>query len=177
MEIKHVEDYYDKIQERFPDLERKEMEKILKHGLRSFYMTNLYGADVLFKNPKYTMYVGEMFKDVKKFFKYWHYKHSIKLRIKYKRKKPQYNGYYYFGVSEDDYKKYNLSKKGRKTVVFEEIHIFKIMEESFLDGNKKYFFKLSIPEEGDFHICLKDYKTSQFALIAKRDSDGKVKLI
>ena len=34
MKIKYIEDYYDKIKERFPDLEMWEIEKILKHGFQ-----------------------------------------------------------------------------------------------------------------------------------------------
>ena len=67
MKIKKINDYYDAVQEKFPDLDRKEIEKILKHGLRSFYMINLLGGDVLFKNKTYTMYVGALFNDMKKF--------------------------------------------------------------------------------------------------------------
>lgn len=177
MEIKRVEDYYDKVQEKFPDLDKKEIDKILKHGMRSFYMTNLYGADVLFKNPDFTMYFGEMFKDTSKFWKYWHFKSALKLRIKYKRSKPQFNGLYYFGLSEEEYELYNMKKKGRKSITFEELYLFKIMDEAFLDKGKKYFYSLSVKEEMGFKEHVKDYKTSNFSLIGKRDSKGEVKLI
>lgn len=51
MEIKYVDDYVDKVWEKFPSLTRKEIEYILKFGLRSFYTHNVYGGDVLLKSP------------------------------------------------------------------------------------------------------------------------------
>lgn len=178
MKIKRVEDYFDQVQEQFPELDRKELEKVLRYGLKSFYMTNLYGADVLVKNRHFTLYVGQMIKNVKKFWEYWHHKHALKLRIKYKRKRPPYDGYYYFGLSEEDYKKYGLDKKkGRKSVTFEKIWAFKIMKEAFLDYNRKYFFKLAVKEEGDFLEVFENLKTSQFSLIAKRDSNQQIKML
>lgn len=67
MQIKRINDYYDLVQKEFPDLERKELEKILQHGLKCFYLTNSYGADMLFKTNYYTMYIGQLFGDMKKF--------------------------------------------------------------------------------------------------------------
>lgn len=63
MKLKRIEDYYDQILEHFPDLERDDMEKILKHGFQSFYMLNSRGADVCIKSPKrrMVMYFGKMF--------------------------------------------------------------------------------------------------------------------
>lgn len=178
MEIKKVNDYYDKVQEEFPDLDKKEIEKILKHGLRSMYLINTFGGDVLFKNKRYTMYMGALFLDMKKFWEYWRHKLSLKLRILYKRRKNIYDGYYYFGLSEEDYIKYGLDKKkGRKSITFDKIYVYKIMEESFLDVDRKYFFKLVVKEEGSFKMALENFKTNQFSLIAKRDSDKKVKLL
>lgn len=52
MKIKRIEDYYDEVQNRFPDLTRQEIDKILKHGMRSFFTLNARGADVLIKSDK-----------------------------------------------------------------------------------------------------------------------------
>lgn len=63
MKVKHVQDYYPQIKERFPDLENWEIDKILKHGMRSLFMVTTYGADVLLNSPKlgFTMYFGKLF--------------------------------------------------------------------------------------------------------------------
>ena len=36
MKIAHVEDYYEKIKEKFPDLSIKQIDEIIKFGMRSF---------------------------------------------------------------------------------------------------------------------------------------------
>ena len=70
MELKRIEDYYNKIQERYPDLPIETIDKVLKFGLRSFYINNCYGADTLNKSKYFTMYCGKMFKTNLKFWKY-----------------------------------------------------------------------------------------------------------
>ena len=82
MEIVNVEKYYDKIQERFPDLSKKQIDKIVKFGLRSYYNHNLYGGDVLNKSKYFTMYTGKLFGDNMLFYQYRMIKNKIKLSIK-----------------------------------------------------------------------------------------------
>lgn len=63
MQLKYIDDYYDKIHERFPDLEMWEIQKILEHGFRSFFTLNSKGADVIIKSPHnaFIMYFGKLF--------------------------------------------------------------------------------------------------------------------
>ena len=70
MELTTCDKYYDAIIERWPELTRKQVDKIVKRGLFSLYMYNLYGGDVLIKHPKFTMYFGKLFKDGLIFYKY-----------------------------------------------------------------------------------------------------------
>ena len=67
MEIKYIEDYYDRVKEKYPELTEKQISKILTFGFRSFYMHNMYGGDVLSKSPYLTVYCGRAFADVNKF--------------------------------------------------------------------------------------------------------------
>ena len=96
MDIIYAEKYYSQIKERYPDLSEKQIDKIIKYGLRSFFMHNSYGADVLIKSNYYTAYVGKLFMDESIFKKYRGIKNKIKLRIKYLRAKTKFNGKYYF---------------------------------------------------------------------------------
>ena len=116
MEIVNVEKYYDKIQERFPDLSKKQIDKIVKFGLRSYYNHNLYGGDVLNKSKYFTMYTGKLFGDNMLFYQYRMNKNKIKLRIKYKRNKTRYSGYYYFGLTDSEFENYRkqFNKTGRR---------------------------------------------------------------
>lgn len=89
MEIKYIEDYYDKIKEQFPELTEKQISQILTFGFQSFYLHTLYGGDILSKSPYLTVYCGKTFLDPQKFMQYRGLKLTTKLRVKYKKAKTQ----------------------------------------------------------------------------------------
>jgi len=66
------------------------------------------------------------------------------LRFKYRSSKTQFNGEYYFGLSQrqfDEYcGKFTKNKKKNPKLTFKDIILYKILDECLLDRNKKYFF-------------------------------------
>ena len=181
MEIVNVEKYYDKIQERFPDLSKKQIDKIVKFGLRSYYNHNLYGGDVLNKSKYFTMYTGKLFGDNMLFYQYRMIKNKIKLRIKYKRNKTRYSGYYYFGLTDSEFenyrKQFNKTGRRRQKVTFDKIYAFKIEEECTMQNKYKHIFRLSYPVDVGFVLKLNNYTTRNFEYIFKRNKDNKIEPI
>ena len=181
MEIVGVEKYYDKIQERFPDLSKKQIDRIVKFGLRSYYNHNLYGGDVLNRAPYFTMYTGRLFGDNLLFYKYWVLKNRIKLRIKYRRNKVKYDGYYYFGLTEEEFQNYSkqFKKTGRKKkkVTFDKIYAFKIKEECLIQHKHKHIFRLAYPADVGFVLKLDNYTTRNCDYIFKRNEDNTIQPI
>ena len=178
MKIKYIEDYYDKIKERFPDLEMWEIEKILKHGFQSFAQVQFRGADVLIKGTSsFSMYFGKLFHYKEVFMKYADLKRRIKIRLKYARLNPVWDGNYYFGLTEEEYKKYIPDKKGRKLCTFDNILIYKIKEEALLPKRQKYFFRLRGEEESKVCVRKENFSTRNISLIAVRNSDGKIEFV
>lgn len=181
MQLKYIEDYYAQVKERFPDLEDWEIDRILKHGMRSFFTLNAKGADVLIRSAHnaFTMFFGKLFSTKEKSVNYYYLKWRIKLRIKYSHATKVWDGNYYFGLTEEEYKKYIPQKKGRikNKIVFNDILAYKIKEEAFLNTHDVYFYKLSVPEEKGYVIPLDNYETRNITLIAKRDNEGKVRYI
>lgn len=176
MDIIYAEKYYSQIKERYPDLSEKQIDKIIKYGLRSFFMHNSYGADVLIKSNYYTAYVGKLFMDDSIFRKYRGIKNKIKLRIKYLRAKTKFNGKYYFNLSKEVYNsiiKPQTKGKGRKRTkfYFEELPIRKIYEECLI-FNPDYIFELDYPEDVGFYRKLKKFTTRNFRLVAKKNGKG-----
>ncbi len=176
MELTTCDKYYDAIIERWPELTRKQVDKIVKRGLFSLYMYNLYGGDVLIKHPKFTMYFGKLFKDGLIFYKYWQIKWKIKLRIQYKKAKTQYDGYYYFGLTDGEYEKYKSKIKStgrrREKFTFDSLFLYKIPEESFLHKEYKHFFKIRFPEDCGFTMYKKKWVARDFEYIWKRNKDN-----
>jgi len=70
MEIRNPSDYYEKVQEKFPDLTLAEIKRVVDFGLKSFYRHNLIGGDVLLKSRDITVYSGKMFASNLVFYHY-----------------------------------------------------------------------------------------------------------
>ena len=178
MELATCDKYYDKIKERWPELTNKQIEKIVKRGLFSLYMYNLYGGDVLLKNPKYTMYFGKLFKSDLIFYKYWQIKWKIKLRIKYKKARTKYDGYYYFGLTDELFKEYKSKIKStgrrREKFHFDFLKLYKILDECLLHRELKHIFRIKYPEDCGFTMYKRDYEARNFDYIYKRTKDNNI---
>ena len=180
MEIKRVEDYYDKIKEKFPDLEMWEIEKILHHGFQSMFTLNNNGADVMLKSQKgFLMYFGRLFNNKDLWWKYRNIKSRIKFRIKYLAKKPVWDGIYYFGLTEEEYNTLKNKKKGRykNKITFPKLRIYKIKEEACLLYNIKYLFKLTGEEDQGLSNTLSNFSTRNIELIEIKDKNGKMQTV
>lgn len=171
MDIVYAEKYYKQVKERFPCLNEKQIDKIIKYGLRSFYAHNKFGGDVLLKSRYYTGYIGRLFINMKFFAYYYVLKMKTKIRIKYKRSKTVFNGKYYFGLKKDVYEQhFGKRKQKKKTIVFDSLPIYKIYEECLLH-KPDYVFEFDHKDEG-FFKKKKNFKLSRYNLIAKRNKDG-----
>lgn len=138
MEVKHIEDYYDQIQERFPDLPSKDLKRILKYGWRSLYLHNSYGGDVLLQSNNIWCYIGFLTNDSIKHFRYYVKKLIIKLRVLFHRKKNPFDGYYYFALSPErqalvDAQKNTRGRK-KKWIDYGNVILYKILGECKLSS-------------------------------------------
>ena len=177
MEIKKVEDYYDKVKEKFPDLEMWEIEKILKHGFQSLFTLNNNGGDVIIRSSRgFLMYFGRLFNNKEKWMKYRILKWRIKLRMNYFNSKPIWDGNYYFGLTEEEYDSFIPKKKGRykNKITFPELKAYKIKEEAVLIQRNKYLFRLTGEKDRGVAFKEKDYSTRNIELIAIKDKNGKM---
>lgn len=178
MKLATCDKYYDKILERWPELTYKQVDKIIKHGLSSLYLYNLYGGDVLIKNNKFVMYFGKLFKSGKIFYKYWQIKWKIKLRIKYKKAKTKYDGYYYFGLSEKEFRKYKSKIKStgrrREKFQFQSLLLYKMLDECMLHSEFSHFFRIKYPEDCGFVMFKQEWTARDFDYIYRRNKDNNI---
>ncbi len=178
MEIKYIEDYYDKIKEQFPELTEKQISQILTFGFQSFYLHTLYGGDILSKSPYLTVYCGKTFLDPQKFMQYRGLKLTTKLRVKYKKAKTQWDGYYYFGLTDEEFEYYKsqMKKSGRRRrkFHFKQITMFKILEELLSKRRFNHIFKIPYPLDVGFRHVREDVVTRNFEYILRRNKDGKM---
>jgi len=175
MELARCDKYYDKVLEKFPGISRKQLDKIIKHGCCSLYLYNLYGGDVLLKIPgKYIMYFGKLFNDSLLFTKYALIKWKIKLRIKYWQNKTQFDGYYYFGLTDELFKEWHNSRLRNKGKHFERIKFYKILDECTHDRRYNHFFRMPYPEFCGFTMYKEDYIARNIEYIYRRKPDKSI---
>ena len=178
MKFTKIDDYVDKVAERYPTIPKKSIRRILEFGSRSFYMHTYYGCDILLKSNYYTLYCGRMFSSNIEFYKYRLIKKRIKYRFKYARKKPKYSRYYYLGLTEDEYKEYkkqlNSKTKRRQKITFNNVKLFKLLEETVLNRQYMHFFKIEIKDEKGFMIKESELTTRQYEYLGKRNGDQSI---
>ena len=97
-----------------------------------------------------------------------------KLRVMYKRKKIKWDGYYYFGLSEERYAEYVNSKKRRgrprKYYEFGKVILYKVWDEcSIAESGLKYFFKIPYPIDMGFTFYTDNLKTKEAEFILERE--------
>ena len=114
-----INDYIPKLKEMYPELKEQDIRRIVEYGWRMLYMANISGCDTLVTSQKHTFwfYIGTLRKDSVKHFNYYRLKLMHKIRFLYYRLKPNWDGYYYLGITKEEAEPL-LKKKGRKRVHF-----------------------------------------------------------
>lgn len=179
MIIKNIDDYFNaRIQFLHPYLKREEFKRIMEYGFYHFHQLTKAGADVSIRNWRYAAYCGKLFHNIETWAGYMYVKHQIKLRLTYKYTQQEYDGLYYFGLTDAEYKKYlKQLPKGRKhEIKFKNIVLYKIKEEAFLAKSKKHFFMVYFPTDVGWVFKEKERITRNYKEIAYRDINGKIVL-
>lgn len=99
MITKTIKDYEDAICEKFPQIRKSDIQKILKFGWKQIYLCNSYGGDVIIADDDFYFYSGKGLKDPLKHFYYYRKKLITKIMVMYKRRKIKWDGYYYFACT------------------------------------------------------------------------------
>ena len=129
MELKKVQDYYEELYKLYPTIPKRDIKRIMQFGLKSFLMHNNYGCDILLQSPTLWLYCGKLMKDPIQYFEYYKQKMITKIRINHKRLNIPWDGYYYFGLTQNQYSKYLVqkNKKGRPKKYFKYLKIYTIL--------------------------------------------------
>ena len=92
-------------------------------------------------------YIGKLKRNSLEHFFYYLRKLTIKLRVLYKRKKIEWDGYYYFALSDSQYEAYKAqqNKRGRprKHFQFDSVYLYQILDECKINEYyKRYIFRI-----------------------------------
>lgn len=178
---KKVQDYIDEVQEKFPEVPKKDIEKILTYGFRLVYLHEAYGGDILIMSriiPGFFFLIGKLTYSNIKHFQYYIRKMITKIRVIFNKAKPIYNGYYYFALSEKQYKERIMDKQsplGKKKKKFEygPIMLYKVEKECLVkEYNNPYIYRIPVITDLGFRVFKKSLITTEAEFLYKRETKG-----
>lgn len=170
MKIKTVNDYVKAVHEQFPELSESEVKRILVYGWRMIMLYVRSGNDVSITTPKLFFYVGRLFKNSLHTFNNYCEKLSRKIEFMFKRTHVEWDGYYYFSRSENQYIEY-LQQSKKKYKVFKNVKLYKILEElKVKESSAPYIFRLKEDKSSHYHSFYPEIKTKNAELIIVRDA-------
>lgn len=145
-----INDYYQQMFEMFPEISQHDIKAILSYCWKQVYLLNSYGGDLCIKDNNFWCYTGVLKKDPLSHFYYYKRKLTTRLRVLYRRKKMEWDGYYYFALSQSEYEKYLAQQKSRgrkkKYFKFDSILLYLLLDECKLkQNNYKYIFRTPRP--------------------------------
>lgn len=170
MKITNVNDYVDSVHEKFPELTRDEVKRILVYGWKMIIQYVSAGNDVSIVTNKEFMFIGRIPAKALSAFKTYCFKLSKRIAYMFKRTNSKWDGYYYFTRSESQYKDY-LSQSKKKYKVFKDVFLYKLLEEAKIrNSSSPYIFRLKEDKTEWMKKYYSEIKTENAELITVRDA-------
>lgn len=185
-----LDDYVYKVQEQFPEFSIEDLRYILKFGSNKLYKLIYSGADVLIcskiTNFMFKILFGRItFQSIAHKVRYVLKKYALKIRIAFKRKNLKWDGYYYFGLTDEQYDYYKSQinpwfkdpikiKKRYKNKTFDygDVILYAFLEECLLNIKYTYIFRIKYYSFFTFKYYAKSFKTKYAECLYKRTLDG-----
>lgn len=170
MKITNVNDYVDSVHEKFPELTKEEVKRILVYGWKMIIQYVSGGNDISMITNKEFMFIGKIPTSGLEMFKTYCYKLSKRIAYMFKKSNAKWDGYYYFARSENQYKDY-LAQSKKQYKVFKDVFLFKLLEEVKIKYSyAPYIFRLSEDKTNWMHKYYPEIRTKNAELIIARDA-------
>lgn len=174
--VKYVKDYLPILQDKFPEFSIEDLENIIKHGNVSLYNIIIRNGDVFLSSKiegkMFKLLIGRVtFQSIAHKIRYAIGKMIVRVRYLYKKQKIKWDGYYYFGLTDEKFKSIYLNKRN---IVFKfgDIALYKILDECLLNLNYDHFFRIKPYSSLGHKLYIKDYSTDKAEYFLKRSFDG-----
>lgn len=168
MKITNINDYIDIVHEKHPELSREEIKRILVYGWKMILQYVNFGNDIqiLFRN--FFFFIGVIPVSALSVFNNYCYKLAKKIQFMFKRTKSEWDGYYYFARSENQYKEEFLNLKKYK--IFKNVVLYKLLEECKIrEHSLPYIFRLKEDKTAWIRKFYPEIKSKNAELIIIRD--------
>ena len=171
---KTLKDYLEQVYEAFPQVQKRDINTILVFSWKSLYLHNSYGGDTIMIDNGFWLYIGNLKKDPMDHFFYYIRKLTVKLRVLYRRKRKEWDGYYYFALSNTQYQHYLDQKKKRgrprKYFNFGSVYLYEILDQCRINEYyKKYIFRIPYISKLKIKQFVRDLTSDKAELIITRE--------
>lgn len=168
MKYTYVDDYVDSVAEKFPQLTKEEVKKILHYGWKQIYQCVYSGLDVSIQSKDLFFFIGEIPGTALKAFTRYTEKLAKRIYYMFRKTKAEWDGYYYFTLSERKYKEEFLNR--RKYKVFKNIILHKLYEEVRVKHyGDQYIFRVKDERFNRRQRFFHEYRTDKAELVTVRD--------
>lgn len=187
---KRFQDYLPQLQERFPEFSNEDLTKIIRWGSREMYQIIVSNGDLLFMNNlkdfKFKLLIGRvLFPSIAHKIRYILSKASIRFRRIYKQTKEVWDGYYYFGLTDAAFERYESqmssyykdpvkrrNKYKNSEFNYGEVMLYRILDECKLNTAYTHFFRVPFLSIRGFKVYEEEFITKKAEYIIKRSIDG-----
>ena len=164
-----MDNYVDSVHEKFPEFTRDEIKRILVYGWKMIIQYVSAGNDVSIISNKEFLFIGKIPTNGLAVFKNYCYKLSKRIAYMFQRTKSEWDAYYYFTRSENQYKDY-LSQSKKKYKIFKDVFLYKLLEQlKIKEPSSPYIFRLNEDKTSWMNKYYKEIKTDKAELIIVRD--------
>ena len=176
--IKKADDYLDALQEQFPEMSKEDIKRILGLGFNFIRKIIALWGVVKIGNKKLR---AEIRKTVPSEAALQKNKRDaeIKARIKWNRGIKEYDGYYYFTLSEKRYKALNKKAlRKHEDINFGNIMLYKSAEECWMERMyNTRFFRVQWPIDCGFTMYKENFTTNQYEYLGNEREKSRNKWI
>ena len=143
-----INDIYHLIYEKFPEFTNKEIREIIKFGFGRMLSSIKYGCSCTLNTRRYGncyVYIGKMLWEQRLQIENYKFRRDRKLRKIFQWKRPEFDGYYYVGITGTlftDWLKENKYSKSK--VKFKKVMVRKIMKELYYRYPEVYIFRIKV---------------------------------
>ena len=160
--IKRIDDYVDQLHEKYQEMSKKDILKILKMGFNFYRKLITIGCGVNIGSNEMSTRTQKV--GVKDKLAYKDNLAARKARVKWNRSDKEFDGYYYFALGKNQFAELDQEKLKKKCKLkFKHIWLFKSAEECWLRHSyKDHFFKLRYPVDCGFFMYKDEFVTNDY---------------
>lgn len=133
---KKYADYLEEMYKLFPDVEEGSIQHIIEWGLKKMHQYLKTGSDLLFRDFETSLFMGNSIKESPEQLVNSAVKEHEKYRRMFLDKKQPWDGYHYFGLTEEE----NIDFQKNKKIVT----LYKIMKESAIRKGVRYIYRIDL---------------------------------